>query len=102
MPMDDLLRKAQELQQRMARLQAEMEEKIVEGSAGGGMVTVRVNGRQEVLSLRIEPAVVDPSDVDMLQDLVLAALNEALTRSKEAVQEEMRQLTGGISIPGLF
>jgi DNA-binding YbaB/EbfC family protein len=97
----DLLKQAQGLQQQMARLQEELGDKRVEGSAGGGMVKVVVNGRQEVLSVVIEPAAVDPSDLVMLQDLVAAAVNVALARSKEMVATEMRRLTGGLPIPGM-
>jgi DNA-binding YbaB/EbfC family protein len=83
-------------------MQEEMAQKTVEASSGGGMVSVVVNGKQEVVSIKIEREVVNPEDIDMLQDLVLAAVNEGLRKSQEMVGEEMRKLTGGLSIPGLF
>jgi DNA-binding YbaB/EbfC family protein len=89
------------MQQKMARVQQELEQRELEASAGGGMVTARVNGKQQVLALTIDPSVVDPQDVEMLQDLVLVAINEAIRQSQQMVQEEMGKLTGGLSIPGL-
>ncbi len=97
-----MLRQAQLMQKKMAKMQEEMGRREFEASAGGGMVTVRVNGDQEILAVSIEPAAVDPEDVEMLQDLVAAATNEALKKAKEAMQGEMAQLTGGLKIPGLF
>jgi DNA-binding YbaB/EbfC family protein len=85
----------------MLRLQEELAEKTVESSSGGGMVTVVANGRQQVVSIRIEREVVDPEDVEMLQDLVLAAVNDALAKAQEMVSSEMGKLTGGMNIPGL-
>jgi len=99
--MSNLIKQAQQLQSRMAQLQEELGRREIEAAAGGGMVTARVNGRQELLSLKIEPEVVDPADVDILQDLIVAAINEALHRSREMVQNEMTKLTGGVQIPGL-
>jgi len=86
----------------MAKLQEEAAQKTVEATAGGGMVTVVVNGRQQVLSINIEAEVVNPDDIDMLQDLVLAAVNEGLRKSQEFMAEEMKGMTGGMNIPGLF
>jgi hypothetical protein len=86
----------------MAKLQEEMADKTVEATAGGGMVTVEANGSQEVTKIVIDPSVVDSEDVDMLQDLVLAAVNEAVRKSKDMVQSEMSQITGGMNIPGMF
>jgi len=83
-------------------MQEELAQKTVETSAGGGMVTVVANGKQQIMSITIEKEVVDPEDVDMLQDLILAAVNDALTKSQEMVQQEMGKLTGGLNIPGLF
>lgn len=100
--MNDLVRQAQMMQKKMAKMQEELNAKEVEASAGGGMVTVKANGAQEVISIKIEKDVVDPEDVEMLQDLVLAATNDALKRAKDMVQAEMSQLTGGMKIPGLF
>lgn len=98
----NMMRQAQMMQQKMARLQEELAEKEVEASAGGGMVAARVNGKQQLLEIRIEPAAVDPQDVEMLQDLVVAAVNEAIKKSQQLAQEEMGKLTGGMNIPGLF
>ncbi|EFI36348.1 conserved hypothetical protein [Desulfonatronospira thiodismutans ASO3-1] len=100
--MQDLVKQAQMMQKKMAKMQEELNAREVEASAGGGMVTVKVNGGQEVLEVRIEKDVVDPEDVEMLQDLILAATNDALKRAREMVQGEMSQLTGGMKIPGLF
>jgi len=97
----DMLKQAQEMQTRLAKLQEELAEKTVEASAGGGMVTVVANGRQEVLSVRIEKEVVSPEEVDLLQDLVRAAVNEALSRSREMMAAEMVKITGGMNLPGL-
>lgn len=97
-----MLKQAQKIQAQLAKMQEEMAQKTIEASSGGGMVTVVVNGKQEVISLKIEREVIDPDDVDMLQDLVLAAVNEGMRKSQEMVTEEMKKLTGGLSIPGLF
>jgi DNA-binding YbaB/EbfC family protein len=98
----NIMKQAQQMQAKMARVQQELEKKEVEATAGGGMVTARVNGKQELLALTIEKDVVDPEDVDMLQDLVLAAVNEAIKQSQQMIQEEMGKVTGGMNIPGLF
>ena len=100
--MGNMMKQAQKLQSKMLKLQAELEERQVEGSAGGGMVKVVANGKQQVVSIQIEKEVVDPEDVAMLQDLVLAAVNDALSRSTEMVSSEMSKLTGGMKIPGLM
>jgi DNA-binding YbaB/EbfC family protein len=100
--MGNMMKQAQKLQSKMLKLQEELAEKTVEATAGGGMVKAVANGRQQVLSIRIEEEVVDPHDVEMLQDLILAAVNEALTKSQEMVSEEMAKLTGGMNIPGLM
>lgn len=99
--MGQLLKQAQKFQSKMAELQEELNQRTVETSAGGGMVTVVANGKQEVLSIAIDPEVVDPNDVEMLQDLILAAVNDALNRAKEMTNEEMGKLTKGMNIPGL-
>jgi DNA-binding YbaB/EbfC family protein len=99
--MGNMMKQAQKLQARMFKLQEELAEKTVESAAGGGMVKVVANGRQQIISIRIEKEVVNPEDVDMLQDLLLAAVNDALTKSQEMVAAEMGKLTGGLSIPGL-
>ncbi len=100
--MSKMLKQAQKIQQEMAKLQEELKEKTVEASAGGGVVEVTVNGKQELLAIKIKPEVVDPDDIEMLQDLILAAVNEGLRKSQEMVAEEMRKITGGLNIPGLF
>ena len=97
-----MLKQAQKIQAQLAKIQEEMAQRTIEASSGGGMVSVVVNGKQEVISIKIEREVVDPDDIDMLQDLILAALNEGIRKSQEMVSEEMRKLTGGLSIPGLF
>ncbi len=97
----NVLKQAQEMQARLARLQEELAGKTVEASSGGGMVTVVANGRQEILSVRIEKEVVAPEEVDLLQDLVRAAVNEALSRSREMMAAEMAKITGGMNLPGL-
>ena len=100
--MEGILRQAQQVQERIARVQEELAGKTVEASAGGGMVTVVVNGRQEVVSVRIEKEVVTPDDVDLLQDLVAGAINEAISRSRKMMADEMAKVTGGLNLPGLF
>ena len=95
------LKQAQKMQKDMSKIQAEMANKTVEATAGGGMVTVIVNGNQEITSIKIEKEVVDPDDVEMLENLVIAAVNEGLRKSKEMVTGEMGKLTGGLNIPGL-
>ena len=99
--MGKMMKQAQKLQSQMAKMQAELALKTVEGSAGGGMVKAVANGSQQVVSIHMEKEVVDPEDIDMLQDLVLAAVNDALQKSQEMVQSEMSKLTGGLNIPGL-
>jgi nucleoid-associated protein EbfC len=100
--MGDMMKQAQKLQAKMVKLQEELAEKTVETSAGGGMVKVVANGKQQIVSINIEKEVVDPEDVEMLQDLVLAAVNDALAKSQEMVSGEMSKLTGGLKIPGLM
>ena len=100
----ELVRQAQKLQSQMAKVQEEMAAKTVVGSAGGGMVTVIANGKQEIVSIKIDPEVIDPNDIEMLQDLVVAAANDALKKAQEMVGSEMSKLTGGMNfnLPGLF
>ncbi|HID96047.1 MAG TPA: YbaB/EbfC family nucleoid-associated protein [Candidatus Latescibacteria bacterium] len=107
--MTDVLKQAQILQTRLAKLQDILEERTVEGSAGGGMVTVVANGKQDILELKIDPEVVTPEDVEMLEDLILAAIKQARKRAQDLAEEEMRKMAGGlipymlseIKIPGL-
>jgi len=96
-----MMKQAQQLQSKMMKLQEELADKTVDSSSGGGMVKVTANGRQQILSIQIEKEVVDPDDVEMLQDLVLAAINDALAKAQEMVSSEMGKLTGGLNIPGL-
>ncbi|MEA1949385.1 MAG: YbaB/EbfC family nucleoid-associated protein [Thermodesulfobacteriota bacterium] len=100
--MGKMMKQAQQLQSKMLKLQEEMADKTVETTSGGGMVKVVANGRQQVLSIQIEKEVVDPDDVEMLQDLILAAINDALIKSQEMATQEMSKLTGGLNIPGLM
>ena len=97
-----LMKQAQTLQRKMQEIQEELGQRTVSAQSGGGMVEAVVNGRQELVSLRIEPEVATPDDVEMLEDLILAAINEALNRSRDMVAQEMSKLTGGLQIPGLF
>jgi DNA-binding YbaB/EbfC family protein len=100
--MGNMLKQAQKLQSKMLKMQEELGERTVESTSGGGMVKVEANGKQQIVSIEIEKEVVDPEDVEMLQDLILAAVNEALTKSQEMVSEEMGKLTGGMKIPGML
>jgi hypothetical protein len=101
--LSNIMKQAQQMQDRVKKLQEEAGGKTVEATSGGGMVTVVANGRQEVLSIKIDPSVVDPKDIDMLQDLVTAAVNEALRKSQDLMKEEMGKLTSGMGLPpGLF
>ena len=97
----NIMKEAQKLQAQMAALQEEVGKRKIDATAGGGMVTVEVNGKQELTAVKIDPEVVNKDDVQMLEDLVLAAANEALRKSRELVQQELGKLTGGLKIPGL-
>jgi DNA-binding YbaB/EbfC family protein len=97
-----IMKQAQMMQQKMARLQEEASENTAEASAGGGAVTALVNGKNQIVSLTIKKEAVDPEDVEMLQDLVMSAVNEALAKVQAELAEKMSKITGGISIPGLF
>jgi nucleoid-associated protein EbfC len=97
----NIMKEAQKLQAQMAAMQEEVARRKVEATAGGGMVTVEANGKQELTAIKIDPEVVSKDDVQMLEDLVLAACNEALRKSRELVQQELGKLTGGLKIPGL-
>ena len=97
----DLMRQAQKLQEDMQKTQEEAKKKTAEATAGGGMITVVASGAGELVSIRIEKDVVNPDDVEMLQDLILAAANEAIRRAQEIVNDEMSKLTGGLQLPGM-
>ena len=99
--MGNLLKQAQQFQTKIAKLQEELEDRTVEASAGGGMVTVVVNGRQELISINIEPEVINSDDQEMLQDLILAAVNDGLSKAKDMVNEEMGKLTKGLNLPNI-
>jgi nucleoid-associated protein EbfC len=101
MGMANLQRMAQQMQQQMARIEEELRNAQVDGSAGGGVVKAVVTGKQELVSVTIDPSAVDPSDVDMLQDLIVAAINDALRASRQMAEEKMAAVTGGLRIPGL-
>ena len=100
--MQQLMKQAQRMQENMQKKQAELNAQEFSASSGGGMVKVTVNGAREVLSVEIDPQCVDPDDVEMLQDLVLAAVNEALRTANDTTEREMNKLTGGLNMPGLF
>lgn len=102
MNLNKLMKQAQEMQQKMAQLQEELAHREVEAASGGGMVRVKMNGRQEVLGVQIDPQVFADGDREMLEDLVTAAFNEARRMSLEMAREEMSKLTGGLPVPGLF
>lgn len=95
-----IMKQAKKMQERMAQMQQELETKTVEAQAGGGMVSVVVNGKFEVISLKIEKEVVNPEDIEMLQDLVVAAINEGVRKAQEMAASEMGKITGGLNIPG--
>jgi hypothetical protein len=101
MGMGNLQRMAQQMQQEMLRIQGELESMTIDGSAGGGVVKAVVTGKQELVSITIDPSAVDPEDVDMLQDLIVAAINDALGNSRRVAEEKMAAVTGGLRIPGM-
>ncbi len=100
--MNNMLKQVQKVQKQMEELQEELNQREVEASVGGGAIEVKANGKKEILSVTIKPEVVDPDDIEMLQDLILAATNEALRKADEMVTREMGKVTGGMSMPGLF
>lgn len=100
--MNQMMKQAQKMQAKLATLQKELEQREIEATSGGGMVTARVNGKQELLELKIDKECVDPNDVEMLEELVMTAVNQAMKESQEMVSNAMNKVTGGVSIPGLF
>lgn len=100
--MQGMIRQAQKMQEEMMKAQEELGEKTVDASVGGGVVTVVVNGKKELVSIEIKPEAVDPDDVEMLQDLIVSAVNEAMRKADEMAASSMSRITGGMSIPGLF
>lgn len=99
--MNQMLKMAQKMQQDLARTQEEVGERIVEASAGGGAVTAAVNGRKDLISLKIDPEVVSPDDVEMLEDMIVAAINQAMRQAEEMMAEAVAKITGGIKLPGM-
>ncbi len=100
--MNQLMKQAQKMQENMQKAQEELETKELEASVGGGAVTVKINGKKEILDITIKPEVVDPGDIEMLQDLVLSAVNQAIKSVEDIQANQMNKLTGGMNIPGLF
>ena len=100
--MQSMIKQAQKMQEDMAEKQAELEEKEYDVAAGGGVVNVKINGKKEILSVKIDPEVVDPDDVETLEDLIVAAVNEAIKKVEAISAEEMQKITGSMSIPGMF
>ena len=100
--MNNMMKQAQKMQQEMLRMQQELEEKEVEATAGGGAVTVKVSGKKQITAITLAPDVVDPDDIEMLQDLIMVAVNDALNKIDQEAASKMGKLTGGMSIPGLF
>lgn len=100
--MQNMMKQMKKMQQQMQKAQEELKEKTVEGSAGGGMVTVISNGHKQILEINIKQEVVDPDDVEMLQDLVLAAVNDALAKADELAAKDLGKFTGGLNLPGMF
>ena len=102
MDMSEIMRQAQDFQQRMTQVQDELAERSVTASVGGGMVSVTVNGKNKLLSIQIDKEVINPDDQVMLQDLIVSAVNEGIKKAQDMAQTEMKKLTGGINIPGMF
>ncbi len=100
--MNNMLKQAQKMQEQMLKAQQEIEETVFEASAGGGMVTVKANGKKEVLEIKIKPEAVDPDDIEMLEDLCMVAVNDALSKADDLTRDKMGSLTGGLGIPGLM
>jgi len=102
MNMGKMMKQVQKMQAEMARIQEELAEKEVKANAGGGMIEVTANGKQEILDIKIDPEAVDPDDVEMMEDMILAAVNEAMRQAQEMASQEMEKVTGGMNIPGLM
>lgn len=100
--MNNMLKQAQKMQAEMERIQAEVEEKTIETTAGGGAVTVTIKGTKEIVGIKISPDVVDPDDIETLQDLILVAVNDAVKQASDMMEQGMSKLTGGLNVPGLF
>ena len=102
MDMNQIMKQAQQFQQKMGQMQEELAQKQITSTVGGGMVLATVNGRHELIALKIEKEVIDPEEAEMLQDLIVAAVNDAMKQAQDMIQSEMAKLTGGLKIPGLF
>ena len=100
--MQGVIKQAQKMQERMAELQAELDEREYDFTVGGGMITIKMNGKKEMQSIEIKPEVVDPDDIEMLQDLIVAGVNEAISSIEKTNNDELSKLTGNINIPGMF
>ena len=100
--MNNLMKQAQKMQERMAELQAELDEREYDFTVGGGMITIKMNGKKEMQSIEIKPEVVDPDDIEMLQDLIVAGVNEAISSIEKTNNDEMSKVTGNLNIPGMF
>ena len=100
--MNQMIKQAQKMQEQMLKMQEELEEKAFEATSGGGVVTAKVNGKKELVSITIKPEAVDPEDVEMLQDLIVSAVNEAMRKADDIANSSMSRITGGMNIPGLF
>jgi hypothetical protein len=100
--MNNMMKQVQKMQKQMGEMQAELETKEVEATAGGGAIKAVVNGKKELCNIEIQPEVVDPDDIEMLQDLIIAAVNEAVKKAEEMMEKEMGKITGGMNIPGMF
>lgn len=100
--MNNMMKQVQKMQKQMEQTQAELEEKVLETSAGGGAITIKITGKKEIVGIEIDPEVVDPDDIDMLQDLIVAAVNEAIRSADDMIASEMGKITGNMNIPGLF
>lgn len=100
--MNQMMKQVKKMQEQMLKAQEELGDKVIEGSSGGGVVTVQVNGHKKLLSIQIKPEAVDPEDIEMLQDLVITAVNDALTQAEDLANNDMGKFTGGMKIPGLF
>lgn len=98
--MSKMLKQAKQMQEQIAKMQEELEKREIESSSGGGAVTVKITGKQEITALKINPDAIDPEDVEMLEDMIMAAINEGIKKSQEMVSSEMAKITGGIKIPG--
>ena len=102
MDMSEIMRQAQQMQQKMSQVQNELAARTITASAGGGVVSVTLNGKNELQSIQIDKEVINPDDQAMLQDLIVSAVNEAIRKAQDMTKEEMRKITGGINIPGIF